>query len=93
MLLWYNVLGVERNKVEFSIKGMSELFPIYKTIKRIIFLITCIVVMSVLIFSSIAIAHMVVFSRADYDKYDSDHFLVYDDIDKDKYPREQMVVQ
>ena len=50
-------------------------------------------VISTLIFCGVAIAHLAVFSRADYDKYDSDYFLVYDDIDKGKYPRDQMIVQ
>lgn len=64
-----------------------------RTIKTIIRVIVCIAAVSVLILSSIAIAHMVTFSRADYDKYDSERFLVYDDIDKDKYPREQLLVK
>lgn len=65
-----------------------------KTIKKIIgIIVIAIVVVSVLIFCGVAIAHLVVFSRADYAQYDSDHFLVYDDIDKEKYPREQMIVK
>lgn len=72
---------------------MSQLLPINKTIKRIIkMIIIGIVAMSVLIFCGLAIAHMVVFSRADYDQYDSDYNLIYDDIDKEKYPREQLIV-
>lgn len=68
--------------------------PINRTIKRMIkMIIIGIVAMSVIIFCGLAIAHMVVFSRADYDQYDSDYNLVYDDIDKEKYPREQMIVQ
>lgn len=75
-------------------KGMSQLLPINRTIKRMIkMIIIGIVAMSVIIFCGLAIAHMVVFSRADYDQYDSDYNLVYDDIDKEKYPREQMIVQ
>ena len=75
-------------------KGMSQLLPINRTIKRIIkMIIIGIVAMSVLIFSGVAIAHIIVFSRADYDQYDSDYNLVYDDIDKEKYPREQLIVQ
>lgn len=75
-------------------KGMSQLLPINRTIKRIIkMIIIGIVAMSVIIFCGVAIAHMVVFSRADYDQYDSDYNLVYDDIDKEKYPREQLIVQ
>ena len=67
---------------------------INRTIKRIIkMIIIGIVAMSVILFCGVAIAHMVVFSRADYDQYDSDYNLVYDDIDKEKYPREQMIVQ
>lgn len=63
------------------------------TIRALKIIISCIVTVLVLAFSGVAIAHMVVFSRADYDKYDSEYFLVYDDIDKDKYPREQIIVQ
>ena len=67
---------------------------INRTIKRIIkMIIIGIVAMSVIIFCGVAIANMVVFSRADYDQYDSDYNLVYDDIDKEKYPREQLIVQ
>lgn len=63
------------------------------TIRALTIMIICMVTVFVLAFSGVAIAHMVVFSRADYDKYDSEYFLVYDDIDKDKYPREQIIVQ
>lgn len=63
-------------------------------IKRMLsVLIICLAVIPVLLFSSMMIAHAVVFSRADYDEYDTDHYLVYDDIDKEKYPREQITVQ
>ncbi len=54
----------------------------YKSIKKLTgIIIISIIVVSTLIFCSVAIAHLVVFSRVDYDKYDSDYFLVYDDID------------
>lgn len=73
---------------------MIEKLYVNKIIQRLIrIIIICIVVVSVLIFCGVAIAHSVVFSRADYDKYDSDYYFVYDDIDKEKYPREQMIVQ
>ncbi len=66
----------------------------HKSIKKITgIIIIAIAVVSTLIFCGVAIAHLVVFSRADYDKYDSDYFLVYDDIDKKKYPRDQIIVQ
>ncbi len=66
----------------------------HKSIKKITgIIIISIVAVSTLIFGGVAIAHLVVFSRADYDKYDSEYFLVYDDIDKEKYPREQIFVQ
>ena len=55
--------------------------------------IISIVTVSILIFSGVAIAHLLVFSRADYEQYDSNYFLVYEDIDKEKYPREHMIVQ
>lgn len=72
---------------------MKKLYKNKTTIRALTIIVICIVTVLVLAFSGVAIAHMVVFSRADYDKYDSEHFLVYEDIDKDKYPREQMIVQ
>ena len=64
-----------------------------KIIRVLTIIAICIVTVLALGFCGVAIAHMVVFSRADYDEYDSEHFLVYDDIDKEKYPREQIIVQ
>lgn len=61
-----------------------------RIIKTILILI---IALPVLIFTGIILAHSIVFSRADYDKYDADHYLVYEDIDQDKYPREQIIVQ
>lgn len=72
---------------------MKKLYMNKTTIRALMIISICIVTVLVLAFSGVAIAHMVVFSRADYDKYDSEYFLVYDDIDKDKYPREQIIVQ
>lgn len=72
---------------------MKKLYKNKTTIRALTIIVICIITVLVLVFSGVAIAHMVVFSRADYDKYDSEHFLVYEDIDKDKYPREQMIVQ
>lgn len=63
---------------------------INKLIKIVLF---GLIILSVLIFLGITIAHGIVFSRADYDEYDSEHYLVYDDIDQNKYPREQIVVK
>lgn len=63
---------------------------IFKLIKR---MVICGLVLSILIFCAIYIAHSIVFSRADYDQYDTEYYLVYDDIDTDKYPREQIYVQ
>ena len=72
---------------------MRKLYLV-KILKKITgIIIISIVAVSTLIFCGVSIAHLVVFSRADYDKYDSDYFLVYDDIDKEKYPREQIIVQ
>lgn len=72
---------------------MKKLYKNKTTIRALLIIIICIVTVLVLTFSGVAIAHMAVFSRADYDKYDSEYFLVYDDIDKDKYPREQIIVK
>ena len=58
-----------------------------------ILLIVIVLSISVLFFAGITIAHLIVFSRADYNRYDSDHYLLYDDIDKEKYHREQIVVK
>lgn len=72
---------------------MKKLYKNKTTIRALSIIIICIVTVLVIAFSGVAVAHMVVFSRADYDKYDSEYFLVYDDIDKDKYPREQIIVK
>ena len=56
-------------------------------------MVICVISLSILIFCAIFIAHSVVFSRADYDKYDAEHYLLYEDIDAEKYPREQIFVQ
>ena len=54
---------------------MKKLYMNKTTIRALMIISICIVTMLVLAFSGVAIAHMVVFSRADYDKYDSEYFL------------------
>lgn len=63
---------------------------IFKVIKV---MVICALSLSMLIFCAIFIVHSVVFSRADYDQYDTEHYLLYEDIDAEKYPREQIFVQ
>lgn len=65
--------------------------------KRVVLKICCTVlcicmVLYFLCFIAIIVAHSIVFSRADYDKYESKYFLLYEDIDCEKYPREQLTI-
>lgn len=64
-----------------------------KIFKIIKVMVICVLFLSMVIFCAIFIAHSAVFSRADYDQYDTEHYLLYEDIDVEKYPREQIVVQ
>lgn len=64
-----------------------------KARKFMIGIVVCCLSLSLLIFCGIYIAHSIVFSRADYDKYDAAHYLLYDDLDAEKYPREQRFIQ
>ncbi len=54
----------------------------------------CIIIMAILVlpYVAIVIAHSMVFSRADYDKYDIEHFVTYEDCDKEQYPREELLI-
>lgn len=47
---------------------------------------------SIFAFLGINIAHGKIFSRADYDKYESNRYLMYEDIDKNTYPRESLKI-
>ncbi len=71
----------------FFHKYNKKIFKIFVTMA------ICMLSLSILIFCGIAIAHSIVFSRADYVKYDAEHFLVYEEIDEGKYPREQLILQ
>lgn len=42
---------------------------------------------------AIAIAHGIVFRRADYGEYDSDHYYLYSDLDSEQYSREALKIQ
>ncbi len=64
-----------------------------KILKFVRVMILCVLLLSFLVITGIFIAHAIVFSRADYDKYDAEHYLLYEDIDEEKYPREQILIQ
>ena len=63
-----------------------------KVHRRKRFLIFFIVIVAIIVIPYIAImvAHSIVFSRADYEKYDMVHYVTYEDCDKEKYPREEL---
>jgi pimeloyl-ACP methyl ester carboxylesterase len=61
-----------------------------KTVKwGIIFVIG----LSLICFIGVTVAHMVVFSRADYDEYPTDRYLLYEDLNAEEYPRENISIQ
>lgn len=62
-------------------------------LKRCCTVLCICMVLYFLCFIAITVAHSIVFSRADYDKYESNYFLLYEDIDCEKYPREQLVIR
>ena len=47
-----------------------------KILKFIKVMVICVFSVSLIIFCVIFIAHSVVFSRADYDRYDTEHYLL-----------------
>lgn len=49
--------------------------------------------LNALLFSSVWIAHSVVFKRVDYDSYDSKHNLLYSDLNAEQYPRKELKIQ
>lgn len=58
-------------------------------------MIWCLIIvmgLSGICFVGIIIAHTIVFSRADYNEYDTAHFFMYSDIDNKKYPREKIKI-
>ena len=55
-----------------------------KILKFIRVIVICVLSLSMVIFCAIFIAHSFVFSRADYDQYDTEHYLLYEDIDVEK---------
>jgi pimeloyl-ACP methyl ester carboxylesterase len=60
--------------------------------KRLKLLLYILVILSLLCYGSVAVAHAAVFSRADYDEYAANRFLLYDDLDAVAYPREEIDV-
>jgi len=56
-------------------------------------IIIAFVLLNVLLFLSVWIAHSVVFKRVDYDGYDSKHNLLYSDLNTEQYPREELKIQ
>jgi hypothetical protein len=60
--------------------------------KRLKLLLCSIGILSLLCYSSVAIAHAVIFSRADYDEYAADRLLLYNDLNAAAYPREEVDV-
>lgn len=66
---------------------MSSKALIYRIFKIVLLII---VVFSLVAFIGVHAAHNEVFSRADYDEYDSNKYLTYNDIDSVQYPREAL---
>lgn len=58
--------------------------------KRILIFFIVIVAIVVFPYIAIMVAHSIVFSRADYEKYDMVHYVTYEDCDTEKYPREEL---
>lgn len=58
---------------------------------KIIFIF--IAILSIISFLGVGIAHRIVFSRIDYDKYDSEHYILYSDLNKEQYPRKTLQIQ
>lgn len=56
-------------------------------------IIIAFVLLNVLLFLSVWIAHSVVFKSVDYDSYDSKHNLLYSDLKAEQYPREELKIQ
>ena len=54
--------------------------------KRILIFFIIIVAIVVIPYIAIMVAHSIVFSRADYEKYDMVHYVTYEDCDKENIP-------
>lgn len=71
---------------------MIKRFYKSRAIKPIVLCLSFVIGLSLICFFGITIAHMVVFSRADYNEYATDRFLLYSDLDSEKYPREEIKI-
>ncbi len=63
-----------------------------RILKTLVWIVSVIAFLLIVCFIALAIAHSVVFSRADYDRYDSRRLPVYEDY-KGRYPREQVSIR
>jgi len=68
---------------------MSSKVLIYRIFKIVLLII---VTFNLIAFIGVHAAHNEVFSRADYDDYDSSKYLTYNDIDSVQYPREALKI-
>ncbi len=51
------------------------------------------ILLNIILFCGVWIAHSVVFKRVDYDSYDSKHNLLYSDLNCEQYPRKELKIQ
>lgn len=51
------------------------------------------ILLNILLFCGVWIAHSVVFKRVDYTSYDSKHNLLYSDLNAEQYPRKELKIQ
>lgn len=64
-----------------------------KKIKKRYIIIPCVLIILLTIpYIGVAIAHACVFSRADYDKYDSNYYVTYEDVELGTYAREELQI-
>ena len=68
---------------------MSSKVLIYRIFKIVLLVIF---IFNLVAFIGVHAAHNEVFSRADYDDYDSSKYLIYNDIDSVQYPREALKI-
>lgn len=73
-------------------KKESHSMKVHKRRKSIIIFCIVILAIAVITYIAIMIAHSIVFSRADYEKYDMVHYITYEDCDKQQYPREELSI-
>ncbi len=63
-----------------------------RVLKTLVWILSVLAFLIIISFIALAIAHSVIFSRADYDMYDTRVLPVYDDFSGSKYPREQLSI-